>query len=310
MKTFSFCRRFSLFAALLIGAALVPIAKAAPENGAADEAAQGADVTLLPETDGADATVLPDVKTQLTPQQRRARLAERRRQSEEQLLSLLREVGGDVPQLRESLRDFLTDEARARRPMRAQGNRLLSALRIGVSNAKITTPEEAMLKLHEVLRREMPPVAADQNAAPDAGTLDSELRVSLRQQKPDANAAGDDSVRVLAQHDNDQLRALVATLRQMQADERAQRAAREAQLDMVECCGIDAHRFWPEDIARATQDIDRISLLNQLTNIKELLLKSSEQVVVYHRLNQLFDKRTFLEFVNYLIKGIESSYEI
>lgn len=259
MKTFPFRRRFFLVAALLpAGIAPLANAQAAPENGAptnvakvgaavaetgaAEAASPDADVTLLPETDATDATVLPDVKTQITPQERRARLAARRRQSEERLLDLLREVGGDVPQLRDSLRDFLTDEAQARKPMRAQGNRLLAALRIGVSNAKITAPEAAMQKLHEALRQEMPfaknPEATpEDNSAPGAGTLDSELRVSLRQQKPAANAPDDnadadrDSVRVLAQHDNAQLRALVATMRQMQSDERAKRAAREAELD-------------------------------------------------------------------------------
>ena len=251
MKTFFFHRRFLLVAALCLGLAPTSFAQVAPENSApataaqtvaTDETTRDSDVTILPETDAADVTVLPDVKTKITPQERRARLAERRRQSEEKLLDLLREVGGDVPQLRDSLRDFLTDEAQARKPMRAQGNRLLAALRIGVANAKITTPEEAMLKLHDALRQEMPfaktPAAApEDNSAPDAEALDSELRVSLRQQKPAANAPNEndetqnDSVRVLAQHDNDQLRALVATMRQMQADERAARAAREAELD-------------------------------------------------------------------------------
>lgn len=76
----------------------------------------------------------------------------------------------------------------------------------------------------------------------------------------------------------------------------------------VECCGICALRFWPEDIARATQGVDKPLLLNQLEELKKHLLICSERIVVYHRLNQGFRKETFLELVNYLIKEIRKGF--
>lgn len=78
----------------------------------------------------------------------------------------------------------------------------------------------------------------------------------------------------------------------------------------VDCCGIDALRLWPEDIARATQSLDIVGLLNQLKDLKEDLVRSSEQVVCYYRLNQLFDKATFLELIEYLINEVERIYEV
>ncbi|GAB3700690.1 hypothetical protein GCM10027592_27920 [Spirosoma flavus] len=77
----------------------------------------------------------------------------------------------------------------------------------------------------------------------------------------------------------------------------------------VDCCGIDALRFWPDDIARATQNLDIVVLLNQFRDLKDGVARSHEQVVVYHRLNQLFHKTTFLVLIDYLINEVECIYE-
>ncbi|MVM35830.1 hypothetical protein GO755_37790 [Spirosoma sp. HMF4905] len=78
----------------------------------------------------------------------------------------------------------------------------------------------------------------------------------------------------------------------------------------VDCCGINAHRFWPEDIKKATQYLDKLTLLEQLNEVKKRLLDSNEQVVVYYRLNQLFEKSTFLALINYLLKEIERNLNL
>lgn len=267
MKVFLF-RKVSIAAALLAFASFMhaaPESEAAPATDSAAPAMVAGEVAAAPPTDmtipaesenAADATVLAESK----PVEKRAKLLERRRQSEEQMLNLLREVGGDVPQLRESLRGYLQEEARARRPIRDVGRRLLSALRVGISTEKTTSSTESIQKLRDTFGLETP-AAADarhtlggvEEVAPETANttnLDAEMRVSLRQQKTAANAlaenafgatsfgmvtpgaiAPDSDARVLASQDDEELRALVATMRQMQAAERERRLAREAELD-------------------------------------------------------------------------------
>lgn len=235
-----FSRRKTLMIASLL-VAFSGQAHAAPLGES--EAPSSHDVTVLEESGNAtDMTILPEEK----PEEKRARIADRRRQSEERLLGLLREVGGDVPLLRESLRDFLREEARARRPLRNQSRRLMAALHLGVSPDNATRPNQAIQKLRAAIglspdaapnsfaaRKQKTADAAQRTG--NATNLDSELRFSLRQQKPDAAASTEDETRsdarVLAAQTDKELRALVEQLRELQASERERRTAREAELD-------------------------------------------------------------------------------
>lgn len=241
-------RKISVFCAAVSAFAIAPLAHAddvaaplekTPVEIAAQKAAQSEnaptapEMTVLADTEnGGDATILNGAEVAVAPaaknENKRAQALARRRQSEERLLDMLREVGGDVPLLRESLRDFLSAEARARRPMRDASSLLLAALNIGVTSEKTTTTNATMEKMRGALGLETP-----QNSASKTPPFDAEVRVSLSQQKTAASApkATENDARVLAAQSDEELRALVARMRQMQAAERERRAAREAELD-------------------------------------------------------------------------------
>ncbi|MFD2937501.1 DUF6331 family protein [Spirosoma flavum] len=71
------------------------------------------------------------------------------------------------------------------------------------------------------------------------------------------------------------------------------------------CCGIDAFAFWPEDIAIIVKELDKKELLEQLVQLKNRVLNSSQQIVYYHRFNSLFAKLSFLELLDYLIEEVK-----
>lgn len=74
---------------------------------------------------------------------------------------------------------------------------------------------------------------------------------------------------------------------------------------LVACCGIHAFELWPDDIARAVQELDKLTLLKQLENLKNQVVNSTEQIVSYHRLNYNFAKISFLELLDYLITEVK-----
>lgn len=73
----------------------------------------------------------------------------------------------------------------------------------------------------------------------------------------------------------------------------------------VDCCGIQAFGLWPDEIAKATQELDKANLLKQLETLKNQVLNSSEQIISYHRFNQNFAKISFLELLDHLIKEVK-----
>lgn len=74
---------------------------------------------------------------------------------------------------------------------------------------------------------------------------------------------------------------------------------------LVACCGIHAFELWPDDIARAVQELDKLALLMQLESLKNQVLNSDKQIVGYQRLNNYFAKISFLELLDHLITEVK-----
>ena len=73
---------------------------------------------------------------------------------------------------------------------------------------------------------------------------------------------------------------------------------------VVECCGIDALRFWEEDIEQATIEMDKdllrhnlFDLIKQLSEIELTILRSS-------MLNQLIDKGVFILLLKHILNSL------
>ena len=73
---------------------------------------------------------------------------------------------------------------------------------------------------------------------------------------------------------------------------------------VAECCGIDAFSFWPENIQKASKDFDTIGLKAQLVKLRDAVIQSNSKVVVSERLNNLFDKKVFVELVDHIIRHL------
>jgi len=73
---------------------------------------------------------------------------------------------------------------------------------------------------------------------------------------------------------------------------------------VVGCCGIIAFGLWPEQIAKAVQELDRENLLMELERLRDLVLSSDKQIIGYYRLNQYFAKVSFLSLLDHLITEV------
>ena len=73
---------------------------------------------------------------------------------------------------------------------------------------------------------------------------------------------------------------------------------------MAECCGIDAFRFWPEDIRRATAGSDIQSLAQDLAALREFVEKSKADVFISTWLNQYFHRTEILQLLDHIVRNI------
>ncbi|MDO1448246.1 DUF6331 family protein [Rhodocytophaga aerolata] len=71
------------------------------------------------------------------------------------------------------------------------------------------------------------------------------------------------------------------------------------------CCGINAFNFWPDNIQKATRELDKGSLLRNLVNTRSSILAAKEEVISSNKLNILFHKRVFLTLLDHIIKNID-----
>ena len=71
---------------------------------------------------------------------------------------------------------------------------------------------------------------------------------------------------------------------------------------VADCCGLDAFRFYPADIIKASNEVDKVSLKEDLVKLKIDLDKSDKSIIISSRLNNLVDKSVFIELLNHIIK--------
>ncbi len=71
-----------------------------------------------------------------------------------------------------------------------------------------------------------------------------------------------------------------------------------------DCCGLDAFRFYPDDIKNAVNHADKELLKSDLSTLKNDLLKSDKDIVISSRLNNLIDKTVFIKLLDHIIKNI------
>lgn len=71
-----------------------------------------------------------------------------------------------------------------------------------------------------------------------------------------------------------------------------------------ECCGIDAFRFYPDDIKNAAVHADKELLKSDLSALKNDLLRSDKKIVISSRLNNLIDKTVFIKLLNHIIYNL------
>ena len=70
---------------------------------------------------------------------------------------------------------------------------------------------------------------------------------------------------------------------------------------MAECCGIGAFSFDATDIITASKDLDKSKLVEDLEIAIGKLNSRTEKTIVSSRLNNLFDKSTFIHLLEHTI---------
>lgn len=68
------------------------------------------------------------------------------------------------------------------------------------------------------------------------------------------------------------------------------------------CCGLEAFRFYPDDIAEASSHMDKKALKEDLAKLKLDLSKSDKEVIVSSTLNNLADKGVFIELLDHIVR--------
>ncbi len=71
-----------------------------------------------------------------------------------------------------------------------------------------------------------------------------------------------------------------------------------------DCCGLDAFRFYPEDIMNAANHVDKATLKEDLAKLKLDLRNSDKHIVISSRLNNLVDKAVFIKLLEHIIKNV------
>ncbi len=71
-----------------------------------------------------------------------------------------------------------------------------------------------------------------------------------------------------------------------------------------DCCGLDAFRFYPGDIANAVNHVDKEILKQDLATLKTDIIKSGKEIITSDRLNTLVDKTVFIKLLDHIIKNL------
>jgi hypothetical protein len=70
---------------------------------------------------------------------------------------------------------------------------------------------------------------------------------------------------------------------------------------IAECCGIDAFALWQQDIAKASEGLDKEAIKMELQRAKAQLLERPEKLVTSEHLNSLFEKKVFIRVLDHLL---------
>jgi Family of unknown function (DUF6331) len=70
---------------------------------------------------------------------------------------------------------------------------------------------------------------------------------------------------------------------------------------MSECCGIGAFSFKPGDIEKASKNLDKFELIEVFERTIEKLNDAAEKTVISSRLNNLFNKSTFIQLLEHTL---------
>jgi hypothetical protein len=71
-----------------------------------------------------------------------------------------------------------------------------------------------------------------------------------------------------------------------------------------DCCGLDAFRFYPEDIKNAAIHVDKELLKSDLARLKNDLLSSDKEIIISSRLNNLVDKGVFIRLLYHITDNL------
>lgn len=71
-----------------------------------------------------------------------------------------------------------------------------------------------------------------------------------------------------------------------------------------DCCGLDAFRFYPDDIKNAASHVDKELLKSDLSNLKTDLLSSDKEIIISSRLNNLVDKTVFIQLIDHITDNL------
>lgn len=71
-----------------------------------------------------------------------------------------------------------------------------------------------------------------------------------------------------------------------------------------DCCGLDAFRFYPDDIADASKQVDKAILKQVLTKLRRDIVDSGKEVITSSILNNLVDKTIFIKLLDHINQNL------
>lgn len=70
------------------------------------------------------------------------------------------------------------------------------------------------------------------------------------------------------------------------------------------CCGLNAFRFYSDDIKNAAHHTDKELLKSDLSILKSNLISSEKAVVISSNLNNLVDKKVFIQLLDHILSNL------
>lgn len=76
-------------------------------------------------------------------------------------------------------------------------------------------------------------------------------------------------------------------------------------LCVADCCGIEAFALWPDDVQAAAAAVGLDEVKSQLQQLRAAIRGLDSQIVAVSRLNNLFDRRVFLQLLDHLLACLD-----